>query len=124
MKHILLVDDQPHVVRVIKLALERQGYATECASNGLEALEKLSARAFDVVITDMEMPKMGGQALCEAMRRDIPGPKPLTLVVTGLTDPKVREWVAELDNTELFEKPLSLQRLKRRLARHFVAAAG
>ncbi|NIR30988.1 MAG: response regulator [Gammaproteobacteria bacterium] len=113
------MDDQPHIVRVIRLALEGRGYTVQTASNGEQALSKLREERFHVVITDIEMPRLDGRALCEAMHREFPGPQPLTLVITARPELAAREWVHFLPNTELLEKPLSLRRLNARLDEHF-----
>ncbi len=119
MRRILLVDDEPHVVRVIKLALDRKGYSVDVARNGEEALGKLRARPYDVLITDFLMPRMDGQELCEALHANGPIPKPLTLVVTGKTDVTLRAWAEQLPSTEFLEKPLSLRHLTARLESYF-----
>lgn len=115
------MDDQPHVVRVIRLALEARGYTVETASNGEQALGKLRQGSFHVVITDIEMPRLDGRALCEAMHRELHDPKPLTLVITARPELAAREWVRVLPGTELLEKPLSLRRLNARLEAHFAS---
>ena len=90
MRRVLLVDDEPHVSRVMKIALDRRGYEVEMARNGEEALARQRSEPFDVIITDYQMPKMDGRGLCEALAADAPEPAPLTLLVTGKTDPQLR----------------------------------
>lgn len=119
MRRILLVDDEPHVIRVIKLALDRKGYQVDVARNGEQALEKLHAQTYDVLITDYQMPRMDGQRLCQALHDEIAGPKPLTLIITAKTDSELREWAEQSADTEFLEKPLSLRRLTARLEGHF-----
>lgn len=123
MKRILLVDDEPHVVRVIKLALDRKGYTVEVARNGAEALEKLREQAFEVVITDFQMPRMDGRALCEAIASEPEGGRPLTLVVSGKPDLELADWATSAAHAEFLEKPVSLKRLVARLAAHFESKA-
>lgn len=122
-RRILVVDDQPHVIRVIRLALERRGYLVDSASDGLQALEKLDASAYDVLITDIDMPKLNGQAMCDEMHARACGPTPLTFVVTGGTDPELRNWAADKAHTRFLEKPLSLKHLTGMLDEHFAAGA-
>jgi two-component system alkaline phosphatase synthesis response regulator PhoP/two-component system response regulator VicR len=59
-KRALVCDDERHIVRLVQVNLERQGYEVECAYSGLQALELLRASSFDVVILDAEMPGMSG----------------------------------------------------------------
>lgn len=124
MKRILIVDDHPHVIRVVRLALERNGYRVDTAANGEIALEMLGASPYDAMITDVEMPRMDGQALCETMHRRYPDRSPFTLVVTGKASPALKTWAAALPNTEYLEKPLSLQRLGERLQQVFATGSG
>jgi diguanylate cyclase (GGDEF)-like protein len=65
---ILLVDDEPTQRIIVARLLKRGGYEVETAANGLEALAKLDAGDFPLMITDWEMPEMDGVALCRAMR--------------------------------------------------------
>ena len=72
MKRILIVDDEPHVVRVLKLALERAGYLVDQAGDGKEALEYLQRSEPDVLITDIDMPRMTGRELCTHIDKELP----------------------------------------------------
>ncbi|NLG75251.1 MAG: diguanylate cyclase [Xanthomonadaceae bacterium] len=65
---ILLVDDEPTQRLIMARLLKRAGYDVETASNGKEALEKIEAGDFQLMITDWEMPEMDGIALCSALR--------------------------------------------------------
>jgi CheY-like chemotaxis protein/HPt (histidine-containing phosphotransfer) domain-containing protein len=64
--HILVVEDQKANAILAKSLLEDMGHEVDLASNGVEALDRLSQRRFDVVLMDLEMPVMGG---LEAARR-------------------------------------------------------
>jgi two-component system, response regulator, stage 0 sporulation protein F len=57
---ILLVDDEEHIRLLFKEELEEEGYAIDVASNGFEALEKLKASRFDLIVLDIKMPGMDG----------------------------------------------------------------
>jgi two-component system, cell cycle response regulator len=65
---ILLVDDEPTQRLIMARLLKRAGYDVETASNGKEALQKIEAGDFQLMITDWEMPEMDGIALCSALR--------------------------------------------------------
>ena len=65
---ILLVDDEPTQRLIMARLLKRAGYEVETAGNGREALTKLEAGEFQLMITDWEMPEMDGIALCSAVR--------------------------------------------------------
>lgn len=69
-RKILLVDDDPVYLTLGVEELESHGYAVCEAENGAEALEKLRDEAFDIVISDLEMPILTGLGLLEAIRAD------------------------------------------------------
>jgi two-component system chemotaxis response regulator CheY len=72
-KQVLVVDDASLVRAYYRQALERAGYQVEEALNGLEGLEKLLMRSFDVVVVDVNMPQMDGIAFLRALRaQDLP----------------------------------------------------
>jgi diguanylate cyclase (GGDEF)-like protein len=65
---ILLVDDEPTQRLIMARLLKRAGYEVETAGNGREALAKVEAGDFQLMITDWEMPEMDGVTLCSAVR--------------------------------------------------------
>ncbi len=65
---ILVVDDDPQIRRVLRMALVAQGYESSDAAAGEEALEMMRAGKFDLVLLDMNMPGMGGLETCRAIR--------------------------------------------------------
>jgi two-component system, cell cycle response regulator len=65
---ILLVDDEPTQRLIMARLLKRAGYSVETAGNGREALAKIEAGDFQLMITDWEMPEMDGIALCRELR--------------------------------------------------------
>lgn len=121
MKQILVVDDQPHVLRVLRMALERQGYGVTTVRNGEEALKKIGISAPDAMITDITMPRMNGRELCQRIQSDFPGYRFLIMVMTSNTERAEREWVRAIDGIEFLEKPLSPRSLVARFEEYFHA---
>jgi DNA-binding NtrC family response regulator len=77
----LLVEDEANMVRTLTKILERRGYSVDAASNGADALRKLEAAPYDLLITDLNMPVMDGMQLLREMHtRQI---HPPTIVLTG-----------------------------------------
>lgn len=120
---ILLVDDEPHVIRVLRLMLEREGYEVASANDGAEALEKIDARRPDVMVSDIQMAGMDGRELCRTVRTRYPEARFPILVMTSMTASSEREWVKDLADVDFLEKPLSPRQLIARLATHFAGAA-
>jgi two-component system chemotaxis response regulator CheY len=69
---ILVVDDSSLVRLYYRNALEAAGFNVEQAINGIEAMEKVLAQAFDLVIVDVNMPRMDGISFMRALRRGAP----------------------------------------------------
>jgi CheY-like chemotaxis protein len=122
-KTILLVDDEPHVIRVLRLMLEREGYLVASANDGVEALEKMAARRPDVLVSDIQMAGMDGRELCRTARERYPDHAFPIFVMTSMTGSEERDWVRELPNVEFLEKPLSPRQLIARLSIYFTALA-
>ena len=71
-KKILIVDDEPEMRIAITEALKREGYQTDSAENAPNALHRLEGEAFDLVISDVKMPKMSGQELLREIKEQWP----------------------------------------------------
>lgn len=119
MKRILISDDQPHVRRVLQLALERQGYEVTLETNGENALKRIKETPPDVLITDIYMPRMTGKELCQTIQRDHPDRNFFIFVMTSSAEREEREWVKDISNVEFLEKPLSPMLLVARLEEYF-----
>jgi len=70
MAKILVVDDEQNLRGALKLLLELEGYTVETASNGLEGLEAIHQDNFDLVISDVRMPKMDGLEMLKEIRKN------------------------------------------------------
>ncbi len=71
-KKILLVDDEPAFLELLKLRLEINGYDVTTALSGQEALEKMSSRKFDAALLDIIMPDPDGLEVLRRIRKDYP----------------------------------------------------
>ncbi len=74
MPRILIVDDEPHIVELAKLYLERDGYQVSGVGTGKDALERLDSFKPDLVILDLMLPDIDGFEVCRQMRvrSDVP----------------------------------------------------
>ncbi|PFN08689.1 MULTISPECIES: envelope stress response regulator transcription factor HitR [Bacillus cereus group] len=99
---ILIVDDDPHIRELVAVFLEREGFQTYEAIDGIDALGKIAEVKIDMVILDIMMPNMDGWELCYELRRyyDIPL---LMLTAKGETSQKVKGF--QLGTDDYLVKP-------------------
>jgi len=81
-KYILIVDDEPDMLRAIEMNLKSENYNLITALNAEEALEKMAAMPVDLVLTDLVLPGMDGIALLREIKSLYPGIP--TIIITGL----------------------------------------
>ena len=124
MTSILIADDEPHVLRVLKMSLEKENYLVDICDNGRDALEMVLQNPPDVLITDIQMPLMDGEELCTEIQRQLPDRDMRFFVLTSRTEIEHREWSRKIDNLQFLEKPVSIRELLERLASHAATATG
>jgi two-component system chemotaxis response regulator CheY len=105
----------------MRLALEKAGYRVGEAANGLQALNYLKDNNPDVMITDIDMPRMNGRELCEEIVKTLPHRSFRIFVLTSRAEYEHREWSAAIDNVGFMEKPISIRRLLSALDSHFAS---
>ena len=111
---ILLVDDEELLRRVFARALSREGHTVAEASNGRQAVVLLGDAKFDVVISDIRMPDMGGIELLRAVReRDLDLP---VILVTGSPDVASATAAVELGALKYMTKPIDIEQLVKEVA--------
>lgn len=69
MGHVLIIDDQPEIRRLVRQLLESAGHTVREAANGVEGLTVLKTEPADVIITDLFMPEMDGIEILTELRR-------------------------------------------------------
>ena len=111
--HILIVDDNA-TNRVVAQALcEMFGCTSELAEDGLEALEAVKARAFDLILMDIKMPRMDGVQATQAIRA-LPGSEAATPIIalTANADPEDAKRYMSIGMAAVVEKPIKPERLR------------
>ena len=117
MKHILCVDDEKFICKMIQFNLKKEGYKSTSCSNGYEALELAKEHTFDLAILDIMMPQMNGFKLISKLKELYP-----SLPVIFLTAKKSEETLVtgfELGAEEFLTKPFKLAELNIKIKRIF-----
>jgi DNA-binding response OmpR family regulator len=70
MPRLLLVDDEPELLRALTVRLKAAGFACETARNGREALESIQREPPDLIVSDLLMPDVDGYELCRRLQSD------------------------------------------------------
>lgn len=109
---ILIVDDEPQIIRVLRTALSTQGYIVRIAANGVEGADLALEWKPDLVITDVSMPEMNGVELCRELRANSDVPI-IVLSVRDKEHMKVEALDAGAD--DYVTKPFSIQELQARV---------
>lgn len=108
---ILIVDDEPHVRRLIEVNLTRAGYRVEQAENGAQALTRVREDPPDLIVSDVMMPYMDGFAFLRALRSDPTTREiPVVMLTAKATDADVFTGYVE-GSTLYLTKPFSPQEL-------------
>lgn len=115
MTKLLLADDSITIQKVVELVLAEEGFEIKATSNGEEALEALASFNPDIVLADIEMPKMNGYQLCEKIKagadtRNIP-----VLLLAGAFEPIDEELASSVGAAGYVIKPFESQDLLEKL---------
>lgn len=114
MYRILIVDDEPDVVSLLKDYFELGGYETHAAYNGEEALDKIRFKP-DLILLDVNMPRMDGLEVCQRIRDYVSCPI-LFLTAKVEDEDKIKGFAAGGD--DYIVKPFSMDELGARVAAH------
>jgi len=119
---ILVVDDEPELARLICEALAEDGHRTVSVADGHEALARIRAEEFELIISDVKMPGMGGERLHDELRRHRADLARCLLLTSGDTVGDGAQETAERTGLPLLHKPFDVERL-RRVVRERLAVA-
>ncbi|WP_374571225.1 response regulator [Phenylobacterium sp.] len=110
---ILTVDDSASIRVAIRIALSGAGYTVAEASNGKEGVDKANAGAFDLIVSDLNMPVMNGLEMVEALRR-IPAHAGVPIIMlTTESDVDVKARAKAAGATGWITKPFDPEQLVR-----------
>ncbi len=117
-RSILVVDDSSTVRKFVAVSLSMQGFDVVSAADGMDALEKLPQKHFDLVITDLNMPNMDGFELIRSLR-ETPEYKELPVIIlTSLSDSDSKERGSKLGVESYVVKPFSTEKIQYEVAKY------
>lgn len=111
-KRVLIVDDEPLIVKGLKFSLEQEGYETDCAYSGEEALEKFHKFPFDIILLDVMLPGASGTEVCHTIRQKSMIPI-IMLTAKSADEDKIEGLTQGAD--DYLTKPFNVNELKARM---------
>jgi len=111
-KRILIVDDEPDILKTIELLLEQDGYEVHTAGDGEEGLKKIDEVRPDLLLLDLRLPGKGGFQIAKEIKskdeyKDIP-----IIILSGMANDASRHIAAKGGAVEFIEKPIDTDKLK------------
>ncbi len=108
MNKILIVDDEPDLVKIFEARLKANGYSTVSAENGAKALELAKQGEIGLIFMDYYLPDMSGLEACNHIREELGSEIPLIFISASA---EVIESLPDLPKTEKLVKPITAEQL-------------
>jgi len=109
MQNILIVDDNAGILHTMDIILTEKGYRGEIADNGLDAIEQIRNRSFDLVISDIKMSHVTGVDVLKEIKRV--SPEIPTIMITAFTMDKLVQEAQQEGAEAVLHKPLDFDEL-------------
>lgn len=106
-RRVLVADDEPHIRQILVMKLKEAGFEVIACRDGGEALEKATAAAPDLIITDLQMPQINGLELARRLREQAETAQVPVLMLTARGHIVPAAELAKTNIRELFSKPFS-----------------
>ena len=120
-KRILLVDDEPLILKGLKYTLEQEGYETDSAMDGEEALDKFNRSSFDLILLDVMLPKLDGLSVCQRIREQSNVP---IIMLTAKGEDMDKILGLEYGADDYMTKPFNILEVKARIKTILRRASG
>ncbi|MBN2712320.1 MAG: response regulator [Planctomycetes bacterium] len=105
----LVVEDEVDIRGMVKDVLEGEGHLVDAYASAVEALGVIGTRPYDLVITDLKMPQVSGEAIVEAVNVIPKNIRPKVMVMTGMLSDSREEHLRNMGVSAMLRKPFSLQ---------------
>jgi two-component system, OmpR family, KDP operon response regulator KdpE len=115
-EHILIVDDEPQIRRVLRAVLVEEGYEVWDARTGAEAQELIRSEKFDLVLLDINLPDMNGTTICKEIRTKF---NFIIIILTVLGSEKDKVAAFDAGANDYVTKPFDMPELLARIRAHF-----
>ena len=113
---ILVIEDEPRILGFLKLGLEAEGFSVECADDGVVGLARARDEQYELIVLDLQLPRLDGLRLLEELRRGRPVLP--VLILSARTDLLTKLRGFELGANDYLSKPFSFDELVARVRVH------
>ncbi|MDP3044022.1 MAG: response regulator transcription factor [Eubacteriales bacterium] len=124
MEKILIVDDEKHIIELLKFGLEREGYQVLVAHDGYQALELINRESPALVVLDVMLPEMDGFAVCRAIRGDTRTREIPVIMLSARGQELDKVLGLELGADDYVTKPFSVRELMARVKARLRRSSG
>ena len=114
-KKILVVDDEPNIIAMLKNRLAASGYEVITAADGMEALDMARSESPDLIILDIMLPKMDGYKVCAMLKFDVQYMSTPIIMLTARANESDRKIGEELGVEDYIVKPFDGKKLVERV---------
>ncbi|MCD6358383.1 MAG: response regulator [Dehalococcoidia bacterium] len=114
-KKILVVDDEPHVIRLLTFVLNKEGYDVSTAVNGEEAMAKICESKPDLMFLDVMMPRKNGHEVCREVKGDPDLSDIHIIMLTAKGQETDKEEALDSGANEFITKPFSPRKVVARV---------
>ncbi|MFH1728080.1 MAG: response regulator [Pseudomonadota bacterium] len=119
-KKILIVDDEPDFIKILKIRLEHAGYEIFEAANGLEGLEILKTEIPDLILLDVMMPDMNGYQFCRKVKSNEKTEHIPIIMVTAKAQESDKYWGLETGAVDYITKPYESSEMLEKIKKHII----
>lgn len=109
-KRVLVVDDEPGILKVLSIELRLQGYEVESTTSGAEAIEMIRSREPDLVLLDVLMPEVSGLEVLDSVREFSRVP-----IILFTANHRVIEIAMKMGGTDYITKPFNVEHLDKKI---------
>ena len=113
---ILVIEDEPRILGFLKLGLEAEGFSVDCAEDGAAGLARARDERYELVVLDLQLPRLDGLQLLEELRQARPALP--VLILSARTDLPTKLRGFELGANDYLSKPFSFDELVARVRVH------
>lgn len=117
MKKILIIDDEPDIIKVVKFRLIKMGYEVMTATNGKEGLEMVRPTKPDLVLLDFRMPFLNGDEVCKEIKKDESTKHIPVILMTASIQNALEENIQMMGADDYILKPFEPEELIKKIKR-------